>query len=73
MRFALLIPLVFILTAWFPVEILAQRRAMTTDDGLNMVQVNNALISPDGSRVFYRKSELDWDKNKRKNTVVSPD
>jgi dipeptidyl aminopeptidase/acylaminoacyl peptidase len=68
MRFALLIPLVFILTAWFPVEILAQRRAMTTDDGLNMVQVNNALISPDGSRVFYRKSELDWDKNKRKNT-----
>ena len=68
MRFALLIPLLFILTAWFPVEILAQRRAMTTDDGLNMVQVNNALISPDGSKVFYRKGELDWDENKRKNT-----
>ncbi|MFQ5571518.1 MAG: prolyl oligopeptidase family serine peptidase [Rhodothermales bacterium] len=46
----------------------APRRPMTTDDGLDMVQVGNALMSPDGMFVFYRKSELDWDKNKRKST-----
>ena len=43
-------------------------RAMTTDDGLNMVQVGNALMTPDGQSVLYRTSTLDWDKNKRKNT-----
>ena len=41
---------------------------MTTDDGLNMVQPGNALMTPDGASVFYRTSELDWAKNKRKNT-----
>ena len=46
----------------------ASPRPMTTDDGLNMVQVGNALMTPDGQSVFYRKSELDWAKNKRKNT-----
>jgi len=45
-----------------------ERRPMTTDDGLNMVRVSNALISPDGEWVFYSKSELDWDENKRKST-----
>jgi dipeptidyl aminopeptidase/acylaminoacyl peptidase len=43
-----------------------QRRAMTVDDALNMVRIGNALISPDGNWVFYSRSELDWDKNKRK-------
>lgn len=43
-------------------------RAMTTDDGLNMVQVGNALMTPNGQSVLYRTSTLEWDKNKRKNT-----
>jgi len=46
----------------------AQRRAMTTDDGLNMVSVSGAQMSPDGQWVFYSKSELDWKENKRKST-----
>ena len=45
-----------------------ERRAMTTDDGLNMVRVSGALMSPDGEWVFYAKSELDWKENKRKST-----
>lgn len=44
------------------------RRPMTVDDGLNMVRVGDALISPDGNWVFFSKSELDWKKNKRKKT-----
>ena len=46
----------------------AVRRAMTTDDGLNMVNVSNTMISPNGEWVFFSKSELDWDENKRKTT-----
>ncbi|HSG07900.1 MAG TPA: S9 family peptidase [Longimicrobiales bacterium] len=43
-------------------------RAMTTDDGLDMVNVDGAVISPDGDWVLYSKSELDWKANKRKTT-----
>lgn len=46
-------------------NLIAQKRAMTTDDGLNMVSLRGAYISPDGARVLYGKSELDWSKNKR--------
>ena len=41
------------------------RRALTVDDALDMVGVGGALMSPDGSRVFYSRSELDWKGNKR--------
>ncbi len=41
------------------------RRAMTTDDGLAMVEVGDAMISPDGRWVFYSLSELDWEDNER--------
>ncbi len=41
---------------------------MTTDDGLEMVSVGNALMSPDGQRVLYSRSELNWDDNKRETT-----
>ena len=44
------------------------RRPMTTDDGLNMISVSGALMSPDGEWVFYSRSELDWKENKRKTT-----
>ncbi|MEO0901754.1 MAG: hypothetical protein AAFY00_06905, partial [Bacteroidota bacterium] len=42
-----------------------QKRAMTTDDGLNMVRVQGAYLSPNGNQILYGKSELDWAKNKR--------
>lgn len=45
-----------------------EKRAMTTDDALEMVQVGGALMSPDGSWVLFSKSELDWDENERKTT-----
>ncbi len=46
------------------------KRPMTTDDGLNMIRVREALMSPDGQRVFYSQSELDWkDKSKRQKTT----
>ena len=43
------------------------QRPMTTDDGLNMASVGNALLSPDGQKVLFRKTELNWEKNKREN------
>jgi len=39
---------------------------MTVDDALNMVSLRNVQMSPDGKWVFFSKSELDWEKNKRK-------
>jgi hypothetical protein len=45
-----------------------ERRAMTTDDALNMTGVGKALLSPDGQWVLFSKSELDWDENERKTT-----
>ena len=44
------------------------RRPMTTDDALDMVQVGSPLISPDGGWVLFSKSELDWEENERKTT-----
>ncbi|HUF46954.1 MAG TPA: S9 family peptidase [Vicinamibacterales bacterium] len=41
------------------------RRPMTVDDALDLKNVGNALISPDGRSVFYSVSELDWAGNKR--------
>ena len=49
----------------------AQKQPMTTDDGLNMVSLGNAVISPDGKTVIYGKSELNWEKNKRETTYHS--
>ena len=42
-----------------------ERRAMTTDDGLDMVRAGDAIISPDGSWVLFSRSELDWEENER--------
>jgi len=41
------------------------RRPMTVDDALDLVSVGGALMSPDGSQVFFSRSELDWSGNKR--------
>ena len=45
-----------------------ERRAMTTDDGLDMVRAGDAIISPDGSWVLFSRSELDWEENERETT-----
>ncbi|MFQ5677253.1 MAG: prolyl oligopeptidase family serine peptidase, partial [bacterium] len=41
-----------------------ERRPMTTDDGLDMVRVGDALMSPDGEWVFYSQSVPNWEKDK---------
>ncbi|HET8865837.1 MAG TPA: S9 family peptidase [Gracilimonas sp.] len=43
---------------------IAQKRAMTTDDDLNMVNLRSPMISPDGDFVIFGKSTLNWDDNK---------
>lgn len=61
--------MVGLLTLTFAIPASGQeRRPMTTDDGLDMVQVGGALMSPDGNWVLFSKSELDWDENERKTT-----
>ena len=45
-----------------------ERRAMTTDDGLDMVRAGDAIISPDGRWVLFSRSELDWEENERETT-----
>ena len=44
------------------------RRPLTLDDSLDLTQVSGGVLSPDGARVFFAKSELDWAKNERKRT-----
>jgi len=46
----------------------SQKRALTTDDGLNMVNLSGSYLAPNGSYVIFGKSELDWKENKRKTT-----
>ncbi|MGQ0736556.1 MAG: TolB family protein, partial [Acidobacteriota bacterium] len=47
-----------------------ERRAPTIDDLLNLVQVSNAEISPDGTQVIYTRSELKkWSDNKRVSSI----
>ena len=45
-----------------------QPRPMTTDDVLDVVQIENPVLSPDGRWVLYGRSELDWGENERKTT-----
>jgi dipeptidyl aminopeptidase/acylaminoacyl peptidase len=57
--------LICLMSLVLAVAVWADKRPMTTDDALNMVSLGNTLISPDGKRVFFSKSELNWEKNKR--------
>ena len=43
----------------------AANRAFTVDDAIDMVRVSGPRLAPDGSRILFTKSELDWEKNKR--------
>ncbi len=49
--------------------------AVTVDEVIDMVRVSGPRLSPDGSRILFTKSELDWDENKRESRiwVVGPD
>ena len=40
-------------------------RNFTVDDAIDMVRVSSPQLSPDGSRVLFTRSELDWEKNRR--------
>ncbi|MEZ4416502.1 MAG: S9 family peptidase [Gemmatimonadota bacterium] len=51
-----------------PTLLSAQVRPMTVDDELDMVQVGDALLSPDGAWVFYSEQRLDWAENKYEKT-----
>ncbi len=57
--------LLLAITFLFTITATAQKRAMTTDDIINMNQLNSAMISPDGESVIFGKSELNWGENKR--------
>lgn len=55
----------FFLFSFLVVSVSAQKRAMTTDDIINMTQLGSAIISPDGEFVIFGKRELNWEENKR--------
>ena len=46
----------------------AQKRALNTDDGLDMIGLSGAYLAPNGSFGIFGKSELNWVENKRKTT-----
>ena len=43
--------------------------ALTIDEVIDMVRVSSPQISPDGTRVLFSKSELDWDDNERNSRI----
>ncbi len=67
----LLRPLLLVLAlVTAPTAVAQERRPPTLDDLLNLVQVSDAEISPDGTQVIYTKSELKkWSDNKRVSTI----
>lgn len=44
-------------------------RAFTVDHAIDLVGVSGARISPDGSRVLFNRSDLDWGENKRESRI----
>lgn len=57
--------LLLALTVVYSTTAIAQKRAMTTDDILNMNRLGSTLLSPDGESVIFGKSTLDWGENER--------
>lgn len=58
----------FVLATAVVLPAAAQKRPMTTDDGLRMRGLSTALITPEGAGVLYGVSDLKWDENKRETT-----
>jgi dipeptidyl aminopeptidase/acylaminoacyl peptidase len=46
-----------------------EKRPMTVDDLLDMVRIDDVVMTPDGSRVFYTERRLDWETNTYKKTL----
>jgi dipeptidyl aminopeptidase/acylaminoacyl peptidase len=46
-----------------------EKRAMTVDDMLDLVRIDNVVMTPDGSKVFYSERRLNWEKNKYEKTL----
>lgn len=67
-RFQLLLAATLATFLWVGAVAAQELRPMTTDDGLDMVRVGSALMSPDGEWVLFSKSTLQWTENKRKTT-----
>ena len=44
-------------------------RELTLDEVIDMVRVSGPKLSPDGSRVLFVKSELDWGENERDSRI----
>ena len=42
---------------------------LTLDEVIDLVRVSGARISPDGTRVLFSRSELDWGKNRRESRI----
>jgi dipeptidyl aminopeptidase/acylaminoacyl peptidase len=42
---------------------------MTVDDMLDMVRIDDVLMTPDGSKVFYTERRLNWEINKYEKTL----
>ena len=43
----------------------AQQTPFGVDDAINLTRVSDPRMSPDGERVLFSRSELDWDENER--------
>ena len=43
----------------------AQQTPFGVDDAINLTRVSDPRMSPDGARVLFSRSELDWDENER--------
>lgn len=47
----------------------ADPQELTLDEVIDMVRVSGPKLSPDGSRVLFTRSELDWEKNRRDSRI----
>ncbi len=41
-----------------------ERQTLSPDQAIRIKRIENVLMTPDGEKVFYSESQLDWDKNK---------
>ena len=56
------------LVALPPVNFASDRRALTVDDVLDLVKIDDVVMTPDGSRVFYSERRVNWETNKYEKT-----
>ena len=47
----------------------ANQRELSVDEVIDMVRVSGPRLSPDGTRVLFVRSELDWDRNRRDSRI----